>query len=202
MPASSYHGYKARPELIPITRARVDRSKPADYIRQLNGTSPAPDVLASAALPFTGITTDGRVVPGLYPLQDSTLDHGGFDPAPAVEAGPRLGMGSPNDELQRPHLGAAAGHQASAIAPGRVASDGRHRLVVTEALVTAELVAGSLTESGPGMYRAGAEWRGAILAPGPHMALPPFSLPRSSSVACRRCRRPRPAAGRAAGPLP
>lgn len=82
---ASYQGYKARPELLPITRGRVDRSKPFDYVAALNGDSPAPDVQASAAVPYTGITTDGRVVPGLYPLADT-----GLDPAPVVEAGRAL----------------------------------------------------------------------------------------------------------------
>lgn len=81
MADTSYQGHKARPELLPITRARVDRSKPSDYVFQLNGDSPAPDVQASAAVPFKGITTDGQVVPGLYALQDT-----GLDPAPVVEA--------------------------------------------------------------------------------------------------------------------
>lgn len=76
-----YQGYKARPELIPITRGRLDPAKPSDYIAALNGDSPAPAVEASAAVPLTGITTDGRVVPGLYRLEDT-----GLDPAPAVEA--------------------------------------------------------------------------------------------------------------------
>jgi Protein of unknown function (DUF3500) len=94
---TSYRGFKARPELIPITRARVDRSKPSEYILQLNGTSPAPDVLASAAVPFTGITTDGHVVPGLFPLHDGSRSHGDLDldPAPAVEAATALLAGLP-----------------------------------------------------------------------------------------------------------
>jgi hypothetical protein len=78
---TSYQGYKPRPELIPITRGRVDRAKPSDYLTTLNGDSPAPDVEGSAAVPFTGITTDGHVVPGMYRLEDT-----GLDPAPAVEA--------------------------------------------------------------------------------------------------------------------
>ena len=81
MAEASYQGYKARPELIPLTRGRVDPAKPSDYIVALNGESPAPDVEGSAAVPFTGITTDGDVVPGLYRLEDT-----GLDPAPAVEA--------------------------------------------------------------------------------------------------------------------
>jgi hypothetical protein len=103
---NSYHGYKARPELIPITRARVDRSKPLDYIVQLNGTSPAPDVQGSAAVPFKGITTDGRVVPGLYPLQDSVFNHGALDrealdPVPVVEAATALLAGLPAEQRSR-----------------------------------------------------------------------------------------------------
>jgi Protein of unknown function (DUF3500) len=78
---SSYQGYKPRPELIPITRARLDPAKPFDYIVQLNGDAPAPAVEASAVMPFTGITADGHVVPDLYRLEDT-----GLDPAPAVEA--------------------------------------------------------------------------------------------------------------------
>jgi Protein of unknown function (DUF3500) len=78
---TSDQGHKARPELLPITRARIDPSKPFDYIVQLNGDAPAPAVQASAAVPFTGITTDGHVVPGLYELEDT-----GLDPAPAVQA--------------------------------------------------------------------------------------------------------------------
>jgi hypothetical protein len=78
---SSYQGYKPRPELIPITRARLDPAKPFDYIVQLNGDAPAPPVEDSASMPFTGITADGHVVPDLYGLEDT-----GLDPAPAVEA--------------------------------------------------------------------------------------------------------------------
>ena len=81
MADSSYQGYKARPELLPITRARVDPSKPFDYVLQLNGDAPAPAVEASAAVPFKGITTDGQVVPDLYHPADT-----GLDPAPVVEA--------------------------------------------------------------------------------------------------------------------
>jgi hypothetical protein len=78
---ASYQGFKARPELLPLTRARVDPSKPLDYIAAFNGDAPGPAVEASASLPFKGITTDGRVVPDLYHLEDT-----GLDPAPAVEA--------------------------------------------------------------------------------------------------------------------
>jgi hypothetical protein len=78
---ASYLGYEARPELIPITRGRLDPAKPFDYITALNGDAPAPDVEGSAAVPFTGITTDGYVLPGLYRLEDT-----GLDPAPAVAA--------------------------------------------------------------------------------------------------------------------
>lgn len=85
MADTSYQGYKARPELLPITRARVDPSKPSGYVRQLNGDAPAPAVEASAAVPFKGITTDGRVVPDLYRLEDT-----GLDPAPVVEAAKAL----------------------------------------------------------------------------------------------------------------
>ena len=65
MADTSYQGYKARPELLPITRARVDPSKPSDYFLQLNGDAPAPAVEASAAVPFNGIRTDGRVMGNL-----------------------------------------------------------------------------------------------------------------------------------------
>lgn len=81
MADATYQGYRARPGLLPITRARVDPAKPFDYVLQLNGDSPGPDVQGSAARPFTGITTDGRVVPGLFPLEDT-----GLDPVPVVEA--------------------------------------------------------------------------------------------------------------------
>jgi hypothetical protein len=77
---ASYWGYRPRPELLPITRARVDPSKPFGYVVQLNGDAPAPAVEASATVPLRGITTDGRVVPDLYHLEDT-----GLDPAPAVE---------------------------------------------------------------------------------------------------------------------
>jgi hypothetical protein len=70
---SSYQGYKPRPELIPITRARLDPAKPFDYIVQLNGDAPAPQVEASASMPFTGITADGHVVRDLYGLEDTGL---------------------------------------------------------------------------------------------------------------------------------
>ena len=78
---SGYQGYKARPERLPITRGRVDPAKPFDYVIALNGDAPAPAVEASATVPFAGITTDGRVVPGLYDLAE-----GGLDPVPAVAA--------------------------------------------------------------------------------------------------------------------
>ena len=78
---TSYQGYKPRPELLPITRSRLDPAKPFDYVVQLNGDAPAPSVEESASVPFTGITTDGHVVPGLYHLEDT-----GLDPAPAAEA--------------------------------------------------------------------------------------------------------------------
>lgn len=90
MAETSYQGHAARPELLPITRARVDRSKPSDYVLQLNGDSPAAAVEASAAVPFKGITTDGRVVHGLYPLQDADDPAPGLDPAPVVEAATAL----------------------------------------------------------------------------------------------------------------
>jgi hypothetical protein len=81
MADTSYRGYKPRPELLPITRARVDPSKPFDYVAALNGDSPGPAVEASAVVPYQGITTDGSVIPGLYQLEDT-----GLDPAPAVAA--------------------------------------------------------------------------------------------------------------------
>ena len=81
MSEGSYQGYKARPELLPITRARLDPAKSFDYIVELNGDAPAPEVEASAQTPFRGITTDGHVVPGLYRVEDT-----GFDPSGAVEA--------------------------------------------------------------------------------------------------------------------
>jgi hypothetical protein len=98
MADTSYQGYKARPELLPITRARVDPSKPFDYVLQLNGDAPAPAVEASAAVPFKGITTDGQVVPDLYHLADT-----GLDPAPVVEAARALLAGlsaAPRSQVQ------------------------------------------------------------------------------------------------------
>jgi hypothetical protein len=98
-----YKGYKARPELLPITRARVDPSKPFDYVLQLNGDAPAPAVEASAAVPFKGITTDGQVVPDLYHLADT-----GLDPAPVVEAARALLAGLPADQRSRVQVAADA----------------------------------------------------------------------------------------------
>ena len=80
-----YRGYKARPELIPITRGRLDPAKPTDYILALNRDAPAPDVEGSAAVLFTGITTDGHVIPGLYRPENT-----GLDPASAVQAAKEL----------------------------------------------------------------------------------------------------------------
>lgn len=76
-----YRGFKARPELIPITRARVDPTKPFDYLRDLVRGAPAAPVEARAASPFIGITCDGRPRSGLFRLQDT-----GLDPAPIVAA--------------------------------------------------------------------------------------------------------------------
>lgn len=82
MAEALYRGFKARPALLPITRARVDPTKPFDYLRQLvRGGPPGPSVEAEAATPFVGITTDGRPQPGLYHLEDT-----GLDPAPIVAA--------------------------------------------------------------------------------------------------------------------
>lgn len=81
-----YRGFKARPELLPITRARVDREKPFDYLRQLVGSGPpGPVVDREAATPLVGITTDGHPEPGLYRLEDTRLD-----PAPIVAAAREL----------------------------------------------------------------------------------------------------------------
>jgi Protein of unknown function (DUF3500) len=103
MADTSYQGYKARPELLPLTRARVDPSKPSDYVLQLNGDAPAPAVEASAAVPFKGIATDGRVVPDLHRLEDT-----GLDPAPVVEAARALLAGLPAAQRSQAQAGADA----------------------------------------------------------------------------------------------
>jgi hypothetical protein len=103
MADTSYQGYKARPELLPISRARVDPSKPFDYVLQLNGDAPGPAVEASAAVPFKGITTDGQVVPDLYHLADT-----GLDPAPVVEAARALLAGLLTAQRSRVQAGADA----------------------------------------------------------------------------------------------
>jgi hypothetical protein len=103
MADTSYQGYNARPELLPITRARVDPSKLFDYVLQLNGDAPTPAVEASAAVPFKGITTDGQVVPDLYHLADT-----GLDPASVVEAARALLAGLPAAQRSQVQAGADA----------------------------------------------------------------------------------------------
>lgn len=93
---ADYRGFKPRPELLPITRGRLDPAKPFDYVVALNGDAPAPAVEASASVPFRGITVDGRVVPDLYRLQDT-----GLDPAPAVEAARALVAALPAAQQRR-----------------------------------------------------------------------------------------------------
>lgn len=99
-----YRGYGPRPELLPITRGRVDPAKPSDYVRRLNGDAPAPAVRASAAAPFQGVTAGGGVVPGLYHLEDT-----GFDPGPAVEAARALLAALPAAQRSRVALAVDAG---------------------------------------------------------------------------------------------
>jgi hypothetical protein len=92
----SYRGYRPRPPLLPITRARFDPAKPTDYLLQLVGGAPAPAVLESATRPFVGITTDGTPRSGLYRLHDD-----GLDPAPIVAAANELVSALPPGERRR-----------------------------------------------------------------------------------------------------
>lgn len=73
-PAPVYRGFRPRPERIPITAGRVDPAKSFDYLRRLVGGAPPPPVEANAETPYVGITTDGTVRPGLFPLADEDLD--------------------------------------------------------------------------------------------------------------------------------
>jgi Protein of unknown function (DUF3500) len=99
-----YRGFKARPPLLPITRARVDPTKSFDYLRQLvRAGPPGPSVEGEAATPFVGITTDGRPQPGLYHLGDT-----GLDPAPIVAAALDL------DSALDPHHRCALHHPVDA----------------------------------------------------------------------------------------
>lgn len=93
---ADYQGFKPRPELLPVTRGRLDPAKPFDYVIALNGDAPAPAVEASASVPFRGITVDGRVVPDLYRLEDT-----GLDPAPSVEAARALIAALPPAQQRR-----------------------------------------------------------------------------------------------------
>lgn len=93
MADTTYRGYNPRPELLPLTRARVDPSKQVDHVVKLaRGASPPP-VEANAAVPFVGVTTGGKPLPGLFPLEDT-----GFDPAPAVDAARALLAALPTAE--------------------------------------------------------------------------------------------------------
>jgi hypothetical protein len=76
-----YRGYRARPELIPITNGLVDPTKSVEYLLALVGSVPSPPVEENAEAPFIGVTTEGHVFPGLFPIEDE-----GFDPQPVVAA--------------------------------------------------------------------------------------------------------------------
>jgi hypothetical protein len=80
-PRAVYRGYRPRPELIPITNGLVDPTKSVDYLLSLVGSAPSPPVEENAEMPFIGVTTEGQVLPGLFPIEDE-----GFDPQPVVAA--------------------------------------------------------------------------------------------------------------------
>lgn len=65
-------GYGPRPANLPLRRGAVDLTDTAGAAAMLElvGDAELPPVAAGAAEPFTGITTDGIPVPGLYELGD------------------------------------------------------------------------------------------------------------------------------------
>jgi hypothetical protein len=83
-------GYGPRPDgFYPLTKAVLDPEKLPSVVAGL-----FPPVLQAAKEPFTGITTDGVVVPDLFALHDE-----GFDPRPAVAAARGfLGLLSPQQQ--------------------------------------------------------------------------------------------------------
>lgn len=70
-----------RPRPRPSTPARVLASELTDFLKRYRS-----DAEASLAKPFKGVTTDGRVVPGLF-----TIDH-------------QRGIALDNDEPSRNHI--------------------------------------------------------------------------------------------------
>ncbi|MGW1563023.1 DUF3500 domain-containing protein [Streptomyces sp. NPDC002144] len=67
-----YRGYRPRPPVLPLKRGTVDFTDEAGVgaMLQLVGGAELPPVERTAAEPFTGITTDGRPVQGLFLLGD------------------------------------------------------------------------------------------------------------------------------------
>jgi hypothetical protein len=76
-----YHGFGPRADgKYALDGPRMDpANRPPEILALM------PDVVAAAAEPFVGVTTDGVVVPDLFALQDE-----GFDPRPAVDAAERF----------------------------------------------------------------------------------------------------------------
>ncbi|MTD53216.1 DUF3500 domain-containing protein [Amycolatopsis pithecellobii] len=72
-----YHGFGPRPDgTYALSGPRIDpANRPPEILALM------PDVVAAAAEPFVGITTDGSPVPDLFAVQDED-----FDPKPAVHA--------------------------------------------------------------------------------------------------------------------
>lgn len=84
-----YRGFGARPELIPLRDGVVDFSimtpERAEFLGRVTQNYPLPPIEESAQQAFVGVTTDGRVVPGLFALEDT-----GLDPKPIVAAAEEL----------------------------------------------------------------------------------------------------------------
>jgi len=84
-----YRGFGPRPELLPLREGVVDVSamtpEKAEHLAAVTRRYPGPPVEEASRQPFVGITTDGRVVPGLFALEDT-----GLDPAPIASAADEL----------------------------------------------------------------------------------------------------------------
>lgn len=78
-----HQGYGPRQAGLPLDGGKVDFGNDAGVQQMLAliGDAPLPPVEQTAAEPFVGLTTDGRVVPGLFQLHDE-----GFDARPASAA--------------------------------------------------------------------------------------------------------------------
>ena len=75
---NSYQGFGARPELLPLRDGVMDVSlmtpEAGAHIGAVTRGYPIPPVDESADSQFVGVTADGVLLPGLYPLQDEGVD--------------------------------------------------------------------------------------------------------------------------------